>query len=440
MLEKIKLFSDAEEELRLRVDKMAILSPIGFNPLLPKQFQAFNANNETTTNLVTIPKQQIKDEIPDNVVINVRKMCNTFMPDINSNKITNDPLQEVKFRKKIKIEKHLEPEFLKPEQLKPDQWVPDYSKPEHWDPQHWVSEQAEPKHSKPDHWVPDYSKPEHWDPEHWVPEQPEPVKSGIVIEEQVPSVSMLAKRFSGVDQDQIQVQKIEPRKINKLPNEEEEEKMVPEKKPLQKSRSADDVDSQKDREEIQMETKIRRNKFNLQEHSKTELKLIANQLFTSNKTFLEQCGVDVERKKPMFSDCNLGSSSYRDWQLPEVRVEEVLDDLDLSPFIQSRKKLKPKSVFVEREVLSDKTNSDHFQHLKQENLIQCPKRVLPPRNSKSKVVKSGTEKSGIVKTGFEKSGIVRAKSVEAEMGKWDSFLKEIGRLSIEIDDENETFI
>ena len=170
------------------------------------------------------------------------------------------------------------------------------------------------------------------------------------------------------------------------------------------------------------------------------LKPFLEEFQISSKTFLEQCGVDAGRKKPMFSDCNLGSSSYRDWQLPEVRVEEVLDDLDLSPFIQSRKKLKPKSVFVEREVLSDKTNSDHFQHLKQENLIQCPKRVLPPRNSKSKVVKSGTEKSGIVKTGFEKSGIVRAKSVEAEMGKWDSFLKEIGRLSIEIDDENETFI
>jgi hypothetical protein len=51
--------------------------------------------------------------------------------------------------------------------------------------------------------------------------------------------------------------------------------------------------------------------------------------------------------------------------------------------------------------------------------------VLPPRAKKPKPCKAE---------------LSRAKSVELEMGRWDNFLKEVGRLSIEIDDDNETFI
>jgi len=153
-----------------------------------------------------------------------------------------------------------------------------------------------------------------------------------------------------------------------------------------------------------MEDKLEESKAELSEDVKLEIKVFAKSLNERNRGFVDQC---LLRDKKMLKDCNMGDSSYRDWNLESGK----------SKFGQIRKN---------EEIISDKT------HL----ISPSPKRNLEVRRN-SQPLNEGSEKKP---TESRMSRIPRAKSVETEMGRWDCFLKEIGRLSIEIDDENETFI
>ena len=182
------------------------------------------------------------------------------------------------------------------------------------------------------------------------------------------------------------------------------------------------------------------------EKLKDRTKAMAEQIFAANRDFLETMKLSEKTnnsgepkksgKRKMLADCDLGSSTYRDWNIPEIFVDEydgdvTIESLDLASTTSTMSPKAKKSAskrlvdLNERGALSDNDTSD-FKDLTNESLIPCYKRVQPPRNSKPKHRKSAE--------------FSRAKSVEVEFEKWDHFLKEVGRLSVEIDDENETFI
>jgi len=216
-------------------------------------------------------------------------------------------------------------------------------------------------------------------------------KSFTQTEQPVVSVANLAKHFSNGKSDEIQIIEKEKKKADKLicilpDNENEEELLI------------------KLSQRKMMEDKLEESKAELSEDVKLEIKVFAKSLNERNRGFVDQC---LLRDKKMLKDCNMGDSSYRDWNLESGK----------SKFGQIRKN---------EEIISDKT------HL----ISPSPKRNLEVRRN-SQPLNEGSEKKP---TESRMSRIPRAKSVETEMGRWDCFLKEIGRLSIEIDDENETFI
>ena len=209
-------------------------------------------------------------------------------------------------------------------------------------------------------------------------------------EQPIVSVANLAKHFSDENrmiEKQMMKGKKKPEKIicSILPDNENEDEF-----PIKLS----EIKTLEDKIEAKPE---------LSEDVKQEIKAFAKSLNERNRGFVDQC---IAKDKKMLKDCSMGESLYREWNLQSEK----------SNFGQ----IKREEIF---------SNKPHI-------MISSPKRnSLFRRNSQP--LNDGLE---INSSQSRTSKIPRAKSVETEMGKWDCFLKEIGRLSIEIDDENETFI
>ena len=184
----------------------------------------------------------------------------------------------------------------------------------------------------------------------------------------------------------------------------------------------------------------------LDESLRSEIKRISGQIYSANKEFFDEMkksgsGKKVSGKK-MFSECDLGKSTYRDWELPIICLEGVvIESLDLAAEPPLLKRNVSSESNFERDAISDSFRTD-FSDFSTENLIHCPKRASAPRNMKPKSILKTETLPNLKsrKSAKPKASFPRSKSVESEVVKWDTFLKEIGRLSIEIDDEHETFI
>ena len=96
---------------------------------------------------------------------------------------------------------------------------------------------------------------------------------------------------------------------------------------------------------------------------------------------------------------------------------EQVDDFQL--FLQTHSS--KTAVLPDLDEISDQIIESSLQS---DSLIQCPKRVQPPRNSKRRQPKGSNGRE----------------SAKTKPESWDCFLKKIGNLSIEIDDDLETFI